>query len=187
MPRQPNRFMRFYAISGSLRADSVHTALLRAMQDNKPDGVEVVLCDILGELPIFNPDREGEVTPQSVLSFADEVEKADALIVAAPEYAHGIPGGLKNAFDWLVSRPELVGKPVLHVHAYAFGRGQFGLAALEEVLRTASLQISPSGPFSWPLVGKTVNEAEEALSKPEARDAVGAALQDLVQWINSIS
>ncbi len=177
--------MRFYAISGSLRAASVHSALVRALQDNAPEGVDVIICDALGILPIFSPDREGEATPQSVRAFADEVDKADALIVASPEYAHGIPGGLKNAFDWLVSGPELVGKPVMLAHAYSHGRGQFAQAALEEVFKTASLQVVPGERFSVPLVGKTLEEAESTLETPDVRRSLAAALADLRAYISA--
>ncbi|MCO6184949.1 NADPH-dependent FMN reductase [Rhizobium sp. L1K21] len=179
--------MRFYAISGSVRAVSVHSAMLRAFRDNAPDACEVVLCDLLESLPIFNPDREGEATPQSVLEFAHEVGKADALIVAAPEYAHGIPGGLKNALDWLVSRPELIGKPVLLAHAYSHGRGHYGLAALEEVLKTASLQIAPNSPFSVPLVGRSPEETKDILSEPAVRRSIRTALEALRQWVVTLS
>ncbi len=165
----------------------MHSALLRALRDNAPDGVEVVLCDLVGALPIFNPDREGAATPESVVAFAGEVARADALVIAAPEYAHGIPGGLKNAIDWLVSRPELPGKPVLLAHAYSHGRGQYGLAALEEVLKTASLQISPDGPFTVPLVGKTVDEADDILSAAEVRQSIRTTLMQLQKWVEAIS
>ena len=66
-----------------------------------------------------------------------------------PEYAHGVPGSLKNALDWLVSCPELPGKPVLLLNASAAG-GDFAQAALAETLRTISLQVlegSLTAPF----------------------------------------
>ncbi len=175
--------MRFYAISGSLRAISVHSALLRAMHRDAPEGVEVVLCDLIGDLPIFNPDREGDATPEIVHAFAGEVEKADALIIASPEYAHGIAGGLKNALDWLVSRPELVDKPVMLAHAYALGRGHFGLSALTEVLKTASLNIMPGETFSVSLVGKTLDEAALILERPDIRLGIRDALLRLEGFV----
>lgn len=178
--------MRLYAISGSLRAASVHSALLRAFRDNAPDGVEVELCDLIEDLPIFNPDREGAV-PGSIRAFAKKVGDADGLIIASPEYAHGIPGGLKNAFDWLVSGPELVGKPALLVHAYSFGRGVFGLSALEEVLKTASLQIMPGEAFSIPLVGKTINETEAVLKQAETAGAISNVLSAFRDWVSNLN
>jgi chromate reductase len=109
--------MRLLAISGSLRRVSTNSALLRAMAGNAPAGVSIDLFEGLGNLPIFNPDREGDLTPQPVLDFARQVGEADGLIIACPEYAHGIPGGLKNALDWLVSRDEIPFKPVMLVRA----------------------------------------------------------------------
>ena len=179
--------MRLYVISGSLRAASVHSALLRAFRENAPNDIEIELCDLVAELPIFNPDREGDLTPPSVLAFAKKVEDADGLVIASPEYAHGIPGGLKNAFDWLVSRAELVGKPAMLVHAYAFGRGAYGLSALEEVLRTASLQIMPGETFSVSLVGRTINEAEAVLKRAETAKSISDALSEFRDWVSNLS
>jgi chromate reductase len=102
--------MQLLAISGSLRAESTNTALLRELQRFTPGGVEVVLYAEMGELPIFNPDLEGSRTPSAVLRLARQVSRADGLVVCSPEYVHGIPGGLKNLFDWLTSRAEVVDK-----------------------------------------------------------------------------
>lgn len=177
--------MRLYAISGSLRAASVHSALLRALKDNAPDGVEIEICDLIGQIPIFNPDLEGDQTPAAVLAFAEKVGRADALMIACPEYAHGIPGGLKNAFDWLVSRSELVGKPFLFAHGYQ-NRGQYALAALREVLLTASLVEMPMSGFSLPLVGKSIPETGVILANLETQKLLEGVLRAAVAWIGEV-
>lgn len=177
--------MRFYAISGSLRAASIHSALLHALKDNAPDGVEIEICDLIGQMPIFNPDLEGEQTPAAVLAFAEKVGQADALIIACPEYAHGIPGGLKNAFDWLVSRSELVGKPFLFAHGYQ-NRGQYVLAALREVLLTASLIEMPMSGFNLPLVGKTIPETDRILANPQTVRLLDEMLRAAVVWVGEV-
>ncbi len=179
--------MRIYAISGSVRAASVHSALLRAMQEQAPSDVEFRVCELVESLPIFNPDREGDAAPPPVREFARAVDEADLLIIASPEYAHGIPGGLKNAFDWLVSGPELVGKPAVLVHGYSHGRGQYGLDALREVLRTASLDLMPGEAFAVPLVGLQVSEAEELLKTSEVVSAIRAAFKRMQDWFGTIS
>ena len=91
-------------MSGSLRAASTNSALLAALRANAPSDCRLTIYDGLGHLPIFNPDDEGERTPPQATSLIDAVTRADGIIVSCPEYAHGVPGGLKNALDWLVSR-----------------------------------------------------------------------------------
>lgn len=148
--------IRFLAISGSLRAASSNTTLLKALAIQAPVDVEIEVCDLIGTLPIFNPDMEGDETPSSVLALAEKVHAADGLIIACPEYAHGIPGGLKNALDWLVSRDEVPFKPVMLAHASH--RGQFVLEALSEVLRTMSLDIVEAAFLQVPLLGKSAED-----------------------------
>ncbi|MGR6467864.1 NADPH-dependent FMN reductase [Rhizobium sp. PAMB 3182] len=152
-------------MSGSLRAASSNTALLKALAVHAPADVEIELCDLVGTLPIFNPDLEGEKTPAPVIALARNVNAADGLIIACPEYAHGIPGGLKNALDWLVSRDEIPFKPVMLAHASH--RGQFVLEALSEVLRTMSLAIVEDAFLQVPLLGKA------------------EALRDAILWDNA--
>ena len=86
--------------------------------------------------------------PPAVAELRARVISADGWVISSPEYAHGVPGSLKNALDWLVSCPELPGKPVLLLNASAAG-GNFAQAALAETLRTMSLQVldSLTAPF----------------------------------------
>ena len=79
-------------------------------------GVEVEIFDGLGELPLFNPDLEGRA-PSAVARWVERVETADALLIASPEYAHGVTGVLKNALDWLVASERFYGKPVAVLNA----------------------------------------------------------------------
>src|SRR6185312_13161832 len=103
--------MRVLSISGSLRAASITSALLRATRRLAPPDMEVVFFHGIGELPLFNPDLESQVPPQ-VGALRREVAAADALLIASPEYAHGVTGAIKNLLDWLVSSEPFVHKPV---------------------------------------------------------------------------
>src|SRR2546423_728666 len=98
-------------ISGSLRADSANTRLLRAAVDLVPPGMELVLFDDLAKLPFFNPDLDHDRPPEPVQRFRQQVGSAAALVISSPEYAHGVPGALKNALDWLVASVEFPEKP----------------------------------------------------------------------------
>jgi chromate reductase, NAD(P)H dehydrogenase (quinone) len=170
--------IRLLAISGSLRRASTNSALLGAFRANAPEGVTIVITSVIGDLPIFNPDLEGDLTPPSVLRWAEEVRVSDGMIIACPEYAHGIPGGLKNALDWLVSRDEIPHKPVMLVSASH--RGDHVRAALAEVLRTMSLSLVPEPIFAVPLLGKKADELERILTSAEAREAMVAAMGRLL-------
>jgi chromate reductase, NAD(P)H dehydrogenase (quinone) len=134
--------MRIVAISGSLRAQSSNDAILRALADVAPAGVTVARWDRVGELPHFNPDLDAEAAtpPFLVEELRETLRAADAVVLCTPEYAHGVPGVLKNALDWLVSDGALVDKPVAVV-AGAPSRGEFAYAQLVETLRTMSWRV----------------------------------------------
>src|SRR5262249_3081104 len=134
-----HRPLRFYALCGSRRRASTSLALLDALSQVAPEGMTIELCDLIGDLPIFSPDNEGAKTPAIVETFAARIAAADGLIVACPEYVHGMPGGFKNALDWLVSSDEVPFKPVMIAHASH--RGDQMLAQLIDVLTTMSLRL----------------------------------------------
>ncbi|HZJ54983.1 MAG TPA: NADPH-dependent FMN reductase [Myxococcaceae bacterium] len=176
--------MRVLAISGSLRALSSNRALLHAAAALVPAGMEWETYDGLAGLPHFNPDddEDGRPVPLAVAELRTRVIAADGWVISSPEYAHGVPGSLKNALDWLVSCPELPGKPVLLLNASAAG-GDFAQAALKETLRTMSLQVlaeSLTAPF---LVRKlregSVLEPDPAKSLRHALEALAAAIRRL--------
>jgi len=119
------------AISGSLKQSSANSALVRAFAAATPGLVEVWAG--LGDLPHFTPDDDGGAP---VASLRAAVTRADALLIATPEYAGGMPGSLKNALDWLVGTGELYDKPVAVVSAApSRERGQHARRWVEEVVR----------------------------------------------------
>jgi chromate reductase len=134
--------MRILAISGSLRAASSNKSLLEAATLVAPPGVEVVLFDGLGELPHFNPDLDIDPAPAAVTSWREALRTAGAVLLSSPEYAHGVPGSLKNALDWIVSSGEFMNKPVALVNASS--RGEFAQAALAETLTVMMARVTPA-------------------------------------------
>ncbi len=128
--------MRILGISGSLRAVSSNRALLEAAQAAAPEGVQLEIYEGLAELPQFNPDLDDEGVSPRVQEWREELRRSDAVIFSTPEYAHGVPGALKNALDWVVGSGELIDKPVALFNASA--RGTYAQASLTETLTVMS-------------------------------------------------
>ena len=95
--------MRVFAIAGSLRGGSFNKMLLRTARELAPVGMAIELFDLEG-IPFFNADVEERGDPDPVTHFKTAIRASDALLIATPEYQHGISGVLKNALDW-ASRP----------------------------------------------------------------------------------
>lgn len=150
--------MRILAISGSLRSTSANTALLRAARILAPSGVDIFLYEGLGSLPHFNPDLDGAEPPQSVLELRSEVGLADGLLISSPEYAHGVPGTLKNALDWLVASVEFPGKPVALLNTSP--RATHAPAQLTEILTTMSARLIPEASVTLALPVRTPDGAD---------------------------
>lgn len=110
---------RILLVSGSLRAGSTNTAVLRTARTVVPDGVTASLYDGMDGLPHFNPDddREGEPAHRAVAELRAQISAADALLLCTPEYAGALPGALKNLLEWTVGDAGTHRKPVAWVNA----------------------------------------------------------------------
>jgi chromate reductase len=110
----PRPGLAVVAFAGSLRAGSYNRALLRAAIETAPDGMAIEIVDIAA-IPLYDADLEGAGIPEPVAALKRAIAAADGLLIATPEYNHGVPGVTKNAIDW-ASRPPrgspLSGKPV---------------------------------------------------------------------------
>jgi chromate reductase len=166
--------MRILAISGSLRAGSSNTTLLRAATMVAPSGIAIVAYDGIGELPHFNPDLDEGTPPENIAKFRAEVAAADAVMISSPEYAHGVPGTLKNALDWLVGGVEINGKPVALVNASA--RATYAQAALQETLTTMGARVVA---HTISLDGRKNLDVQAMVSDPEISSALRSVIQDL--------
>lgn len=116
--------MHFLGISGSLRKQSYNTAALQACQQSLPKGVTMSLADI-APVPLYNDDVYQQGFPDSVQRLREQIQAADALLIATPEYNYSMPGVLKNAIDW-ASRPPsqpFDGKPIALIGATPGGMG----------------------------------------------------------------
>lgn len=138
-----------------------------------PSGVQVTLYEGLGALPHFNPDLDTDSPPPEVAELRSQLQEADAVLICSPEYAHGVPGSLKNALDWIVSSGELMHKPVALLNAsFAAKHAQ---AALSETLGVMMAQVTE---VRVPLTTNKLGP-EDIASHPEMSNILRQALTDL--------
>ena len=141
--------IRILGIVGSLGARSSNLTLLETAASVAPDGIEVVLYTGLGDLPHFDPDLEPDDAPSAVLTLRQAIAASDAVLIAAPEYGHSLPGVLKNAIDWLIGSGELEQKVVaITASVPSAERGRQGLAALRQTLGAVRAAIVSDEPIA---------------------------------------
>jgi chromate reductase len=102
-------------IVGSLRKGSLNAALARQLPKWAPEGMTISPSPAWAGFPIYNADDQNEKGfPADVEALSDAVRKADGVIFVTPEYNYSIPGGLKNAIDWIsrIKDQPFAGKPV---------------------------------------------------------------------------
>ncbi|MBC7712754.1 MAG: NAD(P)H-dependent oxidoreductase [Rhizobacter sp.] len=133
---------KILAISGSLRSGSKNTLILHAINNHFAGRVKMELFDGLADLPHFNPDIEMD-NIESVKQYRNSLKHADYVLISTPEYAHGIPGSLKNALDWVVGSGELIDKKVGLLFSSS-SEALFVQEQLIEVIRTMSAKIDRS-------------------------------------------
>jgi chromate reductase len=159
-------------LSGSLRAASQNTALLRAAARVAPRAVRVQVYPSLGDLPLFNPDLEA-TDPAPVARLRERIIAADALLIASPEYAHGVSGVIKNALDWMVGNESFVGKPVGLLSTSP--RAVHARAALRETLVTMSARLVDEACVELPILGSGLDE-NDVVTRREFSQALRSAL-----------
>jgi chromate reductase len=137
--------------------------------------MHVVPYEGLEALPPFSPDLDVEPLPEPVRDLRARIAAAGALFISSPEYAHGMPGSLKNALDWLVSAVEALDKPVLLLCASPGGAAH-AHGQLAEVLRTMSLPLVDGGAHVFT---RARLDAEGEVSDPALLAALRRGLTEL--------
>ena len=169
--------MQIMTISGSLRAQSRNTALLQACAQLAPAGMTLTPFTALAFVPPFNPDLAPEQFPV-LQRWLAELRAVDAVLVASPEYAHGVSGVLKNALDWLVGTDVLVHKPLALLNAAP--RARHAYEALQETLQLMSVDWIAPASLTIPVVGD-LSCAEAIAADPACRAGIQQALSTLQQ------
>lgn len=173
--------MLILSLSGSLQARSSNTALLRAASAIAPPGVEVEVYPSIGVLPHFNADLDIEEAPAAVSDFRARLGACRGLLIATPEYAHGAPGVLKNALDWIVSSGELMGKPVALLSSSPNATG--GLRAQISLIPTLLVMDARIvADLTFQVARKNLDE-EGRITDPGVLERVGEAVRTLVRSV----
>lgn len=171
--------LELLAISGSLRQASSNSALLDAATSLAPAGVRLTRWQRLGDLPLFNPDLE-DSPPAVVNTFREAVMAVDGVVLASPEYAHGIAGAFKNALDWLVGSQALTGKPVALLNAS--GRAVHAHESLAEIITTMGWIVVPSASLNIPISSQDSDPAQ-LLDRSEVVEPLKQSLAALAEAI----
>src|SRR6266700_7645953 len=102
------------SICGSLRRASYNGMVQRALPALAPDGMMLQGAPSFAEFPLYNADVQAGGFPAPVNALADSIRAADGVIFVTPEYNFSIPGGLKNAIDWVsrLQNQPFAGKPI---------------------------------------------------------------------------
>lgn len=164
---------RVIGVAGSLRHASVNQLFLRSMALIKPESVDFAIYGGLGNLPLFNPDRENSAG-EEVERWRAELASADMLLLVSPEYAHGVSGVMKNALDWIVGGGELM--TTLLAFPNLSLRATHAQAQLTEMLQILGCRqsegCSPQATFEHPLMLPAMDERrllEDKRTGPELR------------------
>lgn len=176
--------MKILGISGSLRQGSLNTLLLEEAGRSLPDAVQFSMASI-AQLPLYNEDLDGDTQPSPVVALRQAVAEADALIIATPEYNYSIPGGLKNALDWL-SRPAyksvLAHKPVTIMSASKSSvGGARAQAHLKQVLLAVLSQVYPAPEYLLASAHQAF-DAKGYLTDQRQRDGLARLMTGFYDW-----
>lgn len=150
---------RILGISGSLRAASLNSMFLRAMSLTSPASIQFEIYSHLDAIPLFNADHENLDNP-AVSHWRSALAQADLVLLASPEYAHGVTGVVKNALDWIVGSGELIDKPLAFPNISV--RAELAQSQLAETLQIMGCRLiescSPCATLAAPYVLPVADE-----------------------------
>ena len=183
-----NKEFRILALAGSLRQGSYNRGLLRAAGELAPDWVKVQFFDI-GTLPFFNEDLEAAGDPEAVRHFKEAISRANAILIATPEYNGAVPGVLANAIDW-ASRPTgrsvLRNKPVAVMGAVLGRSGSANAeAALRGVLSRVGAIVVPDPQVLVPRASRLFDE-QVNLRDEETREEIRQLVEAVAHWCRRV-
>lgn len=180
-----SRTLSVVAFAGSLRKGSYNRALLQAAVEEAPEGMSIEILPI-DEIPLYNQDVEKEGFPAPVAALKKAIADADGLIIATPEYNHGVPGVTKNVVDW-ASRPAddspLDGKPVGIIGAsVGMTGGARGQSQLRQAFEFTNSYCMPKPEVLLPFARKKFDE-DGKLQDEDSRKFLRSWLEAFGDWM----
>ena len=173
--------VKIVAVSGSLRAASSNTSVLRALSNMAPNNVTIAIYNGLDALPFFSPERDTEEAHPAVATLRRLLNEADAVIICTPEYAFGVPGVLKNALDWTVSSGNFSKKPLALISASPLATGaDKAHAALVLTFKALDAIITNETKLIIPFIYKKIN-ADAAIIDEETKQQLDILLKSLIK------
>lgn len=170
-------------ISGSLRASSNNSALLRTARTLMPDGFRGVHYEGMAELPHFNPDDDHDPLHPSVIDLRARIAESAALLICTPEYAGALPGSFKNLLDWTVGGIEIGDKPTAWVNVSANStKAVNAYASLRLVLRYTGATIVDKACVHVPVV-PSMMDSQGLIDDDWVRDGITRSLTALVAHV----
>lgn len=177
--------LEIVAIAGSLRSNSYNRGLIRALPDLSPPALRYTVLD-WSALPVYNGDLERDGLPAEVQRLQRTIRESDGVVIASPEYNHGVPGPLKNFIDWMSRGPmphAFFGVPVALLGASS---GVIGTTRSQSMLRqTFAALNAPVMPFPQVLVGPTKErfDANRTLVHEPTREFIAKWAVEVEQWM----
>ena len=162
------------AICGSTRQASINHTLIKAIVNLSAENLDIAIFDGIANLPQFNPDNDEENVADEVADFRQQVNNAEGIIICTPEYAHGVPGTLKNAIDWTISSSQFPHKPTMLITAST--DGNFGHKALLETLKAIEAKNIDNLQLVISFAKTKINYSSEITHK-----ATLSAIEDLIE------
>jgi len=169
--RSDMKDIKILAFCGSLRQQSYNRFALEALQIRSPTNVNIHIFDGLADLPFFNPDLQLAIEKgdYSVFNLSDNridaleslqqaLSQADGLIIASPEYAHGVTGLIKNTLDWLVSGESFINLPIMLINTSK--RASHAKQSLQEIVTTMSGEVITEAELNLPLLGSQISSSD---------------------------
>ena len=172
---------KILTLCGSVRKNSTNHRLINAIKEMCASELEIVMYDRLDSLPHFNPDIEDVLLPEQLLEFKQLLRLSDGVLICTPEYAHGVPGVLKNAIDWTVSSCEFSHKPTALITASTDGR--FAHASLIETLRVIEAEAIDELELLIPFAQTKISR-EGKITDEQTAKAIEVLMRKFVAHVN---
>ena len=169
------------AIQGSTRTNATSNLLIEAISALYEEQLIINVYDKIASLPHFNPDDDVENVMTEVKDFRAQIQQADGILICSPEYAHGVPGTLKNALDWTVSSADFYDKPTALITAST--DGSFGHTAMREILKAIGDDTSEKLQLLISFVKNKVSN-QGIITHADTLLAVKELMRNLIETIN---